>query len=598
MKKKFLLIIKTFLTILAFTLNLTNSKDIININNPLKVSVIFIIITSIFFYLYYQKYQKLNLKEPLLFKLLASIYSIFMLIGNSYKAVGNYSLILENYKVFLISILMFLGYYFLFSSLITFIYEELKKKKFKKKDHKLIDFIFNKHPFLATFCLLFLLYLPYLIAYYPGIISPDPSFQIEQFLGIKTKYSDYNIMLDENVTITNHHPVLHTLIIGSFAKLGIKIGSFNLGIFFYTLMQTIALISLFSYIIWYYKKINTPLTIRIITLLIYGLVPVFPFYAVSTVKDVFFTIFVILYIIRLFDLIKFQNFNWQNLIILTILMLLISLFRNNGIYLVIMSFPFLFVAFPKKILKLLVTFLIPIISYYSFTNILLPYWKITPGSIREILSIPFQQTARYVKYHNADVTDEEKIIIDKILEYDTLATRYKPNIADPVKNKYNKYSTNEDLNNYFQVWWNQFQKHPGTYINATFANTYGYIYPDTHSWYIYNKFYPYLNDVGIPYHYNNLDTWRNILYYYGSAFPYIPVIGLLVNIGFATWLWMLIFTYIIKLKKYKYLIIICPVISLILVCFASPVNTYFRYTLGFVFSIPLIMAIFINLLKE
>ena len=597
MKEKILLGINTFLTVFAFTINLTNSQDIIDIHKPLKISIFFILIISIFFYLYYTKYRKLKLKKPFIFKILALIYSIFMLIGNSYETVGNYSLILGNIYVLIISFLMLIGYYFLFDSLINFVCYFLKHKKFKKKDNKITDFIFNKHPFILSFLIMFIAYLPYLIAYFPGILSPDPSFQIEQFLGIKTKYSDYTIMLDENVTITNHHPVTHTVLLGSFAKLGLKMGSINWGIFLYTLIQTIALISLFSYIILYFKKLNTPLIIRILSLIIYSFTPVFPFYAISPVKDVYFAIFVILYIIRLFDLIKYQNFSLKNLSILSILMLLITLFRNNGIYLIIMSFPFMLLAYPKKGSKLLITFLIPVICYYSFTNVLLPYLKITPGSIRETLSLPFQQTARYVKYHSNEITEEEKMVIDKVLEYDTLATRYKTNIADPVKNKYNKYSTDEDLNNYLKVWWIQFKKHPGTYFNATMANTYGYIYPDTHNWYIYHKYYSYLKDVGLDYHYNNLENLRNGLYYYGEVFPYIPGLGMIVNIGFATWLWMLIFTYLIKLKKYKYLIITCPVISIILVCFAGPVNTYFRYTLSYVFAIPIIIAIFLNILE-
>jgi hypothetical protein len=37
----------------------------------------------------------------------------------------------------------------------------------------------------------------------------------------------------------------------------------------------------------------------------------------------------------------------------------------------------------------------------------LPYFHVTQTSIREVLSIPFQQTARYVKYYGNDVTDNE-----------------------------------------------------------------------------------------------------------------------------------------------------------------------------------------------
>lgn len=597
--KNIIIFLMASITTLTYTFNFTDAKNITDLNNPLKVSVLITFILIIVFYKLYNSYYFKKKDNSYLFNFLALLFAIFMVVGYSYNTVGDASLIFDNILVFIISFLNLLGHFLLFNVIIhkLFYYIINFKDNDKLKKNKLIKKIFIDHPFISTFLIILICWLPYLIAYFPGILSPDPSFQIEQFLGIKTKYSDYTIMLDENVTITNHHPITHTVLLGSFAKLGLKMGSINWGIFLYTLIQTIALISLFSYIILYFKKLNTPLIIRILSLIIYSFTPVFPFYAISPVKDVYFAIFVILYIIRLFDLIKYQNFSLKNLSILSILMLLITLFRNNGIYLIIMSFPFMLLAYPKKGSKLLITFLIPVICYYSFTNVLLPHLKITPGSIRETLSLPFQQTARYVKYHSNEVTEEEKMVIDKVLEYDTLATRYKTNIADPVKNKYNKYSTNEDLNNYLKVWWIQFKKHPGTYFNATMANTYGYIYPDTHNWYIYHKYYSYLKDVGLDYHYNNLENLRNGLYYYGEVFPYIPGLGMIVNIGFATWLWMLIFTYLIKLKKYKYLIITCPVISIILVCFAGPVNTYFRYTLSYVFAIPIIIAIFLNILE-
>ena len=81
-------------------------------------------------------------------------------------------------------------------------------------------------------------------------------------------------------------------------------------------------------------------------------------------------------------------------------------------------------------------------------------FKITSGSIRETLSIPFQQTARYVKYHSDDLTQEDIIVIDKVLGYDDLAERYDPEISDPVKNKFNKYTSNGELMDYLKDWLN------------------------------------------------------------------------------------------------------------------------------------------------
>jgi len=84
-----------------------------------------------------------------------------------------------------------------------------------------------------------------------------------------------------------------------------------------------------------------------------------------------------------------------------------------------------------------------------------------------MLSVPFQQTARYVKYHADELSDEDIKTIDYVLNYDTLAERYKPEIADPVKNEYNKYTKTKDLIAYFKIWFKGLVKHPETYIDAT-----------------------------------------------------------------------------------------------------------------------------------
>ena len=617
--QKIILIILAIITTTAFTLEVTNIdnlvKEVVSNTSPSNIEVFVksygpfrcgtfaLLIQGIFFYYLYNKYYFQNKKGHYTTIILSLLFSLFLLFGYSYNTIGNWNLIFGSLRLFLLSLIIFIGYYIFFNCTINLLYEYINNHNFKEKasKNKILNFIFNEHPFISTFIILFICYLPYIIAFYPGILSPDPSNQIKQFYGIKTKYNDYSIMLDENITITNHHPVLHTVILGGLTYFGKTLGSENFGIFLYSIMQTILLISLLSYTIYYMKKLETPIYLRLITLIIYAFVPIFPLYAMSTLKDVIFAILVIFYILKLFELIRFnnkENYTIKNCIILITLMLLITLFRNNGIYLILMSFPFLLIIDKKNRFKILITLLIPVMAYYGFEKILLQSLKITPGSIREVLSIPFQQTARYVKEYPDDVTNEEKEVIDKVLGYENLAKRYDPQKSDPVKNKFNKYATKEDLSNYFKVWFLDFFKHPNVYLEATINNTYGYFYPDAKKWYVYYSYDTRLSEDGIDYHYNNLTTLRNVLSNYAITFPYIPIIGAIVSIGICTWICMLLWAFIMRSKQYKYLIYLTPVLSLILVCIASPVNTYFRYTLGYTFAIPILIAIYLWIVNE
>ena len=564
----------------------------------LKLGLIGSVLLIYFIYKFYQKSTIIPKKKSL--KVLSLILAFFMIFGNSFMCVGSTALIFKNIGYFLLSLIMYIGYYYLFLVLISYLFRFLDKNNFseenkEKKDNKFVA-AFKKHPFLFSLCFIVICWLPYIISYYPIILSPDPSFQIRQFFGIRTKYADYAILLDENVVMTNHHPVTHTMLLGGCLKLGTMIGNDNLGLFFYSIIQISVLASVLAFSIYYMQKMGLKTKYLIGVLLIYALVPMFPLYAMSGVKDVLFGAFIFLYFIFLHNLVKTkcEGYKWWNYLLIIILLILICLFRNNGIHVLILSLPFTLIIARKK-WKQLLTVMVCVFGFYGvFDKVILPYYKITPGSIREVLSVPFQQTARLAKYHGNEFTEEEIAVIDKILGYDDLAERYDPELADPVKNEFNKYATDKDLKEYFKVWFNGLIKHPGTYIEATMNNVYGFFYPEKTKWYVYYKFDDRITENGFDYHYNSLETSRNILSEYAVAFPYIPGIGLISNIGFNVWIIFTLFAYAIYKKLYKNILVLAPALILILVCVVGPANTYFRYALPFIFAMPFIIGVFLE----
>ena len=597
MKKKlffWLLVLCTFMGLGFDIYNLYEGET----RDLLKLGLIGSVLLIYFIYKFYQKSTIIHKKKSL--KVLSLILAFFMIFGNSFMCVGSTALIFKNIGYFLLSLIMYIGYYYLFLVLISYLFRFLDKNNFseenkEKKDNKFVA-TFKKHPFLFSLCFIVICWLPYIISYYPIILSPDPSFQIRQFFGIRTKYADYAILLDENVVMTNHHPVTHTMLLGGCLKLGTMIGNDNLGLFFYSIIQISVLASVLAFSIYYMQKMGLKTKYLIGVLLIYALVPMFPLYAMSGVKDVLFGAFIFLYFIFLHNLVKTkcEGYKWWNYLLIIILLILICLFRNNGIHVLILSLPFTLIIARKK-WKQLLTVMVCVFGFYGvFDKVILPYYKITPGSIREVLSVPFQQTARLAKYHSDEFTEEEIATIDKILGYDDLAERYDPELADPVKNEFNKYATDEDLKKYFKVWFNGLIKHPGTYIEATMNNVYGFFCPEKTKWYVYYNFDNRITENGFDYHYNSLETSRNILSEYAVAFPYIPGIGLISNIGFNVWIIFTLFAYAIYKKLYKNILVLAPALILILVCVVGPANTYFRYALPFIFAMPFIIGVFLE----
>ncbi len=566
-----------------------------------NTSFLLILLLTIILYLFYQKY--LNIKTKKAYNIISLIFTFFLVFGFSYSIIGDASIVLGNFVLIIISIIKFITYYifiktllnFLIPKIINFNLSPIKLPKFLKKFQN----YYEKHPYKVTILILLIAYLPYIISFYPAILSPDPSNQIKQYYNLPTHYIEGVKLIDNNVLITNHHPVFHTFILGGFTKLGDKLLNLNFGLFLFSLFQIFLIISAMTYLLVYLKNIKVPFISRFIILLIFALVPVFPLYTLSSVKDTFFGALLVFYLIEMHKLIKGKKYSLIEYISLGLLCLFMMLVRNNGLFIILFSFPFLIHEEKRQKLILILVLLSTILVYEAHNKILLPALHITNGSVREVLSIPFQQTARYVKYYPNTITKEDQQVIDKILNYDTLATRYKPNISDPVKNEFNKETTTQDLIAYFKVWLKYLFRHPGVYIDATINNVYGYFYPNTSNWYVYYNYDERLIESYLDYHYNNLNITRNILSSYAVSFPYIPVLGSIVNIGFVVWIYIILLGVFITEHKKQLIALLIPALTLVLILVAGPVNTYFRYVFPIVLTLPLILNIaYIELKKD
>ena len=574
----------------TFTVVMNMSRKSIISQSQKDSNVLLYLIVAIAFTYFYNKFNK-KYKSNNVFKSLAVILSVFMVVGYSYDKVGSAYLIFGNIGYMIASLIKLLCYYKIFDICINIVYEYLCEYKITDivKKSEIVE-LFDKHPFITTSVFIFICYIPYIVAFYPAVMGYDPSNQIREFMGMHTRYMDSVILLDPNMTITNFNPVLHTLLLGGCFKLGHVIGNDNIGLFIYVIIQCIIVISTFAYSIVYMKKEGVCNKLLFIVILMYALIPVFPFYSITTNKDTIFCCFVLLYCIKLYDVIKHKQ-SIKKYISFFIIMLFVTLTRNNGVYTIVLSLPFALIWLKDKRKPILITLCAVLVCYTGYNKIILPAFKISNTSIREMLSVPFQQTARLAKYHPNAFSDKDKEIIDKILEFDTLAERYDPRISDPVKNKYNIYTTNDDLKKYFGVWFKGLTKYPDVYIDSTINNIYGYFYPDTSRWYLYYEYNTKLQEAGFDYHYNGLKTSRSVLSEIGLIYPYIPIIGLFVNIGFVGWIYFFLFAAFIVKKEYKYIPFVLPALSFILVCIAGPANTYFRYAFPYIMPLPLTICL-------
>ncbi len=606
----------TFFTMMLLVIDYTtigitqNANNIfIEINNLLKkFDIIHLLIGIFIFYFYYQVYydNAKFTKKNIIISIVSIVLSSIIVIGKNLELRNAFPNILEPILLLKSSIL-FLGSYFCFYALLKKILQ-INFTKFKKKTKKprktskktnnkikkiginLLTF-FDKHPIITTILFIALSRLPYIIIYFPFSATGDTYDALCQFFNLDESWSkDMVNLINPHVYLNQHHPVLFTLIIGSLFKLGNIAHSFTVGAFIYTLLQTTLSIIIYTFIIYYMKRINIPLWIRICTLLFIGLTPILSSYTILAVKDTPSALFTLLYTIFLIQIVRNYESIFKSKIILTyfiINILLVLLLRNNGIITILLSYPLLFFLYKKRWKKLLVILIIPITLYFSFNQILYKCFDVSKGSPKEMLSIPFMQIARLVNNKGEKIFSEnDKKAIDNVIVFKDLGSRYIPEISDYVKDKYNKNTTPKDLKEFFQVWVKYLYKYPNIYIESFIHSTYQYFYPNED-----------MKDINLgidtrvasKFSISNIEKFQKIrlnIFYLVEILGKLPIIGLFFHVACYNWILIISCSYIIIKKKYKYLIPLAPLLSVLLVCLASPLNGSIRYALPIIFSIP------------
>ena len=377
------------------------------------------------------------------------------------------------------------------------------------------------------------------------------------------------------------------------------LGSKTFGIVILNIIQVILSLTIFSLMIKYLNKLKIPSWLLLIFILFIGLNPIITTHVTSLLKDNPSAIFNLLYIILQLQIVINYNSVFgrkSRIVLLIVTMLLVMMFRNNGIYTIVLSFPLVMFLYRDKIKQFLIVFLIPLVSFGIYDKVLLPSFDISGGSIRETLSVPVMQLSRLAKYQEDAFSKKDINTINKVFDFDLMKSMYDPSISDNIKNTFNKDCTKEELFDFFKVWFKYLVKYPNIYVESFVNNTYGYFYPVEKSDYLYlYNFKTHKTDF-----YDEVYTFEELSSGRKTMNSILSIFYTKLNIFTSAWFYdlLLIFTsiYLIKKKRYKYLIPLSPLLITLLVCLASPLNGSVRYILPIIYSLPIIVSIiYLNL---
>ena len=378
-----------------------------------------------------------------------------------------------------------------------------------------------------------------LLGCWPGIYSYDAQGQLAQAMYPEAAY-------------TMHHPLLHTLFMGKIITFGYRVSGENLavGILMHSIVQMLICAVIFTYAVHFVWGITKRKWVTAVAFLYYAFFPTVVLFTFCTTKDVLCSAFLHLMVMLTYEMYRDAEsfFARKGKIFLLILSgVLMCLFRNNGVYAVVLMAVFAGLLFRKNWRAVCFVLLpIAVLSFLSNRGLQTVLQARKPSMV-EAASVPIQQLARV--YHDEGeegFTQEELELLYQAVPAERLLS-YDPAIADSVKN----FVSFDDVvvsqkGAYIKLWIGAGLRHPGKYIASFLDNTYQAWYPGTSIMrYPESGKYDYLEIKGfdtvekepkIPWLYDFYDKIARKYYY-----QKIPGVRLLFSIG--AMFWVALFTW-------------------------------------------------------
>jgi len=464
-----------------------------------------------------------------------------------------------------------------------------KRKKGRRTGKKRSDItgISERRLWLLTGIGLFLCLLAGLLACFPGIYTYDAQGQLGQAMYPEVAY-------------TMHHPLLHTLFMGKIITFGYRISGENLaaGIFLHSIVQMLICTAIFTYAVRFVWNITGKRWLAITAFLYYAFFPTVVMFTFCTTKDVLCSAFLHLMAILVYEMYQdMDSFLAQKgktafLILSGVLM---CLFRNNGIYAIVLMALFTGLFFRQN-LKAIWLIFIPVAFLSVLSNKgLQAALQARSASMLEASSVPIQQLARvYHEEGEGGFTGEELELLYQAVPAEKLQG-YTPTISDSVKN----FVRFDDVvmgqkGEYFKLWLKKGIRYPGEYIASFLDNTYQAWYPGT-------SVVRYPGEAESDYlEIEGFDTvekdskieWLYDIYYrIATEFSYqkFPGVRLLFSIGAMFWAVLFTWFYGIWRKDKGIMAALLLILCFCITCFLGP-TVLVRYYLNLFYIFPVCLA--------
>ena len=515
-------------------------------NSLVESSTVFAFLLWILFScIFYILNLNLSARELLASFPIALIIACCQRIGAEFSATNSFDIYNKNFMITVLALAI------TFSALLILLFRyfgSILDKLYESRINILSKKIFeSKYSYYFIFGGILICWIPAFLAVYPGIYSYDAGPQVWQIFG--------------GAGLSAHHPLVHTLLLDGCFYIGHSIsGDYNIGLLLYTIIQSIFMAACFAYAINKMKIYKIEPIIQLISFAFFAFNPINQIWVMTTTKDVIYAGFFLVLLVDSLDLVirKKEFFSKKiHFIKYCIEAACMCLFRNQGIYVLVLLLPFMLITMKGYRKKMLAMIMIPIILVKIFTGPISDSLGVQPANPREALSVPIQQLARVIALSPDTITDEEKNIVYEYIPKSYVDT-YNPITSDTVKEGFNKELFEKDPNTFFKVWLSVGLKNKKIYVDSFLFGSYGYFYMDESPYWVQFILF---DGAWMEPEQNILNIQREskfpIYEKYLRAVSYeliqdkVPVVSTILNEAFPFWMLMVVLSVLVYRRKYS-----------------------------------------------
>lgn len=432
--------------------------------------------------------------------------------------------------------------------------------------------------FLVFFISIFVIDTVYLFfVQYPGIMTNDSYTQVHQI--ISGQY-------------TNHHPFWHTMVIKVCYLLGSLISdNINACATIYALLQVFVLAACFSYALTTLYQMNVPKRLIYMVWFVFALMPYNIAFSVCMNKDYLFSAAVLAFTVSLYRILKeIGNNSVLNYLVFIFSGVGSCIWRSNGFMAYVLCTFFFTFFFWKKFKHLIAIMGTVLVVGWIMTNPILSTMNITQPDLVESLSIPVQQVARVI-YDGCELSDNDYMLIDRVVDIDEVPELYTDWLSDPIKDeirsKNNAYFE-VHIGEYLQLWLRLGLQYPGEYVKAWVDQTKGY-WNGGYDYFIYALGVS-SNDLGFTEGANNniIAKIVNLIFKFCRGAIFMEPFE---SIGLHVWLLFILFAVNWLKGRHEMLLSVMPLAIIATLLIATPVYSVFRYAYPVFTTYPFILAV-------